>query len=404
MVEFKTESSRKFKVVIIAPTPAPYRAYEYDLVQQALLDKYEFHVMFMERRWQEMQWQDDVPKLMRWEALPKSSLNWFLSKIPGFHRVNRDTIKHLKVLQPDAVILHGYDAPALWAAFLWAKIHNRPVLFRSDANIAKDQERSTISWRRLLKKCVVGAMFSRIDAFLTIGTANEAYYELYGGKRDRFFRSSYMVDVNKFATAATKEREQKRPLKAQLGIKEQKVILFVGRFVWKKDIETVLRAFVLALPDLGDTALVLAGDGPQRPKLEKAAQQAEGHVYLIGFRQPEELGGIYGMADALVLASVEEPWGLVVNEAMAAGLAVIASDKVGAACDLVVPGRTGEIFPAGEVEALAQCFKKVIKDSTTTEHMGYEGRQHLYAWNEKYNVTEGYRRALDYAIGNLKNK
>ncbi|GAF97167.1 unnamed protein product, partial [marine sediment metagenome] len=158
-------------------------------------------------------------------------------------------------------------------------------------------------------------MFSRIDAFLTIGTANEAYYELYGGKRELFFRSSYMVDVDRFATAAAKEREQGKPLKAQLGIKEQKVILFTGRFVWEKDIGTVLRAFALALPVLSNTALVFAGDGPKRPIVEKAAQQAASHVYFIGFRQPEELGAIYGMADALVLASVRDAWGLVINEA-----------------------------------------------------------------------------------------
>ena len=275
-------------IVIIAPTPAPYRAYEYDLVQQALQDEYEFHVLFRERKGGDMQWQDDVPKLMKWEVLPKSSLNRFLSKIPGFHRVNRDTIKHLKVLQPDAVILHGYDTPALWQAFFWARKRGCPLIFRSDSNIAREQRRSGRLWPAI-KSLILRRFFGRIDAFLTVGTANEAYYEFYGGNKERFFRSSYMVDVDMFASAAASQRRSGKQLKKKLGIKDEKIILFTGRFVPKKDVITLVRAFAKILAVLGNTALLLVGDGPLKKDIEKEINHIRDHVCFAGFCQPDEV-------------------------------------------------------------------------------------------------------------------
>jgi len=385
-------------VLIIAPTPAPYRAFEYDLVQRALADEYRFHALFMERRWGDMNWQDDVPAVMDWRVLPQLRLPRAIHRIPGLRRTNRGTKKVLDSLDPDAVILHGNDSPALWAAFFWARRRRRAVLFRSDANIDKELRRARRFLWTALRKRVIQALYSRVDAFLTIGSANEACYELLGADPARFFRTSFTTYAEMFTEAADRHRKEREAIKKELGIRQEKVLLFVGRFVWQKDIETAVRAFAAALPDIGDTAFLLVGDGPEVEKVKAVAEPIRGNVYFGGFRQPEEMGSVFAIADALLLGSIAEPWGLVVNEAMAAGLAVIASDRVGCARDLVLPGRTGEIFPAGDEDSLAQALRDVLADASVAARMGQAGRRHLQDWNRRHDVVEGYRHALDTSI------
>lgn len=398
MADCKTDSLKNYKVVIIAPTPAPYRAFEYDLVQENLRDEFEFHVLFLERHWTDFQWKDDAPKKTPWEVLPESKLKPFLHKIPGFRRVNTGIWRRLNELQPDALILHGYDSVALWSALFWARLHRRPLLCRSDSNVLKDEGRSRLSWRNIIKKIPLVFFFSKIEAFLSIGSANEDYYTLYGGKKERFFRSSYMVDVEFFTTTAAPQQRDEKSLKNTLGISEEKIILFVGRLIWEKDLENLLEAFALALPDLGDCAMVWVGDGPKRSVVDGINSSVREHLYLLGFCEPEQIGQIYGIANLLVLPSIQEAWGLVINEAMAAALPVISSDKVGAAVDLVVPGETGEIFPGGNTKALADCFRKILTDKSLCERMGKAGREHLKWWNNKFDVVKGYKQALYCAL------
>jgi glycosyltransferase involved in cell wall biosynthesis len=91
---------------------------------------------------------------------------------------------------------------------------------------------------------------------------------------------------------------------------------------------------------------------------------------LLGFRNQSELPAIYAAADVLVLPSDrQETWGLVINEAMAAGLPVIASDAVGCVPDLITPGVTGDRFPTGDVDALAAALRALIDDPTRGPRM-----------------------------------
>jgi len=391
-------------VVIIAPTPAPYRAYEYDLVQEGLKDRYRFHTLFLERHWAQMKWEDDTPKVMTWEVLPKSRISPLASRLPFCNRFNKGTTRRLNELNPSAVILHGHDAPALWAGFFWARRHNRGLLYRSDSNIIIDRSRPSYSWKNLVKRVPLSYMYRHIDAFQTIGTLNEEFYRYYHGDESRFFRCSYMVDTESFGNLAREEQRQGCPLKRELGITAEKVVLFVGRFVLQKNIMTLLRAFKQAKPYLKDTCLLLVGDGPLRNEVCREVEDIRDSVCITGFRQPQEVGRLYGLADVLVLPSNWEPYGLVVNEAMAAGLAVIASDQVAAAVDLVVPGRNGDVFPFRSVDALADSLKKVLADKATAQRMGKASRERLDEWNREFDVVRGYERSLDYAIGRHESR
>jgi glycosyltransferase involved in cell wall biosynthesis len=130
--------------------------------------------------------------------------------------------------------------------------------------------------------------------------------------------------------------------------------LFVGRLIERKGVDVLIDAF----RSLAGGELWIAGDGPIRERVQAAAAH-DARVRFHGHVDDEGLRKLYSEAGALVVPSLYEPWGLVVNEALAYGLPVIATDEVGAAYDLVDPGVNGYMVPAGSARALAEAMRAV---------------------------------------------
>jgi glycosyltransferase involved in cell wall biosynthesis len=137
--------------------------------------------------------------------------------------------------------------------------------------------------------------------------------------------------------------------------------LFVGRFIERKGIETLLDAF--RLTGLGELHLV--GDGPLQETISSAADDNP-RIRLGGHLSGPALSQAYAEADALIVPSLYEAWGLVVHEGLAHGLPVITTDQVGAADDLLDPGVNGYVVPAGSAPALAEAMRSLAK--WTQEH------------------------------------
>lgn len=389
------------RIALIAPTPAPYRAYEFDVLAQRLAGRLRFHLMFMERSFSEMAWADDVPKIATWEVLPPSPWR-FLKRVPGLRRLNAGVAERLDAADPAALILNGYDTPTLWSAVAWARRRGRAVLFRSDSNGFDERTRSGL-WRTVIKPPVVRAFFRDVDAFLSIGSANDDYFRLYGVPDERIFRAGFLVDGEGYYRLANAERSAGRPFRRELGIRQSRVLLFAGRFVPAKGIVDLVEAFRGVLRDFPDTALLLAGDGPLRREIEGRCAAIRDHVYFAGFLQPEQIGRAYGAADVFVLSSRHEPWGLVVNEAMAAGLPVVAAELVGAAADLVIPGRTGERFRGGSIDDLAAALRRVLAGDAA-ERMGTAARQQYLDWTTRHDAAAAHEAAIAYAIARARER
>jgi glycosyltransferase involved in cell wall biosynthesis len=104
-------------------------------------------------------------------------------------------------------------------------------------------------------------------------------------------------------------------------------------------------------------------------------------IKFLGFKNQTELPRYYDLCDVLVLPSVYEPWGLVINEVMNAGRAVIISDQVGCGPDLVHPGVNGYIFPAGDIAALARALTDVLNDPNRPRRMGARSLEIIRHWS-----------------------
>jgi glycosyltransferase involved in cell wall biosynthesis len=128
--------------------------------------------------------------------------------------------------------------------------------------------------------------------------------------------------------------------------------LFVGRFIERKGLITLLEAFRLA----GIGELRLVGDGPLSAEVGRVAV-GDSRIRLAGHLAGPALSQAYAEADVLIVPSLYEPWGLVVHEGLAHGLPVITTDQVGAADDLVDPGVNGYVVPAGDAQATADAME-----------------------------------------------
>lgn len=177
--------------------------------------------------------------------------------------------------------------------------------------------------------------------------------------------------------------------------------LFVGRPAPEKGLEVLLEAWRISEMKPPSNALVLVGAGrnPALPPTGHAPATAHDGVLRLGTLAAAQLREVYGACDVLVVPSIptrtfREPWGLVVNEAMNQGLAVIATDAVGAAAGgLVTDGENGLLVPAGDSRALAQAIARLAGDTRLRERMGSAARADVLGFSDDA-WAEGFSRAL----------
>lgn len=293
----------------------------------------------------------------------------------------------------EALWVHSYARLSNLAAMLAARRRGIPVLLREEMS-ALSAQRSAL--KRGLKRIGMAGLDRLVAAYLAIGTANRDYYRALGIADLRIFPMPYAVDNDRFRRAADAARPERARRKAELGIPpERPVAAMAARLIEAKaagDLITAWRLFTEKLPPGRRPFLVILGDGPLRPALERMAAGLD-TVRFAGFRNQTELPAFYAMADLFVLPSLLEPWGLVINEAMTAGCAILASDRVGAARDLVRDGVNGAVFPAGSVAALAHALERLLADPDRLAAMGRQSLGIIERWSFAEDVA-GLRAAL----------
>ena len=301
----------------------------------------------------------DIPLLDGYDHTFLRNLNWRSTPARFTGLINPGVIGEIASGRYDAVWLHGWAHVTNWMAWTAAVARRVPVLVRGEANGLTEP----VGQRRLVKRAVLKTLFSRVAGFLVVGSRNADFYRAYSVPEQRLFHVPYTVDNDFFVARARELTPQAPKLRAKEGIALDKpVILFCGKFLEKKRPMDLLQAYCRM--GEGSASLVFAGEGPLRQSMQEfiTAHRLR-HVHLLGFRNQSELPACYAMADVLVLPSDNEPWGLVVNEAMCFSLPVICSDKVGAAADLVQSGVNGFTYACGDVDDLAVKLKNLVSNA-----------------------------------------
>ena len=291
--------------------------------------------------------------------------------VPG---IRRRVLEELDRLDPDVVFAPATPFPEGMAAIAWRVRRGRRGVLMDDAWEGSDPR----GWSTRLAKRL---LHRNVDAAFVPAASHLAYYARLGFPPERVFFGVDAVDDVAFAAWAEAARGDAARRRAALGLPEH-FFLAVGRFLPRKGLETLLEAYrrFRAHPGAPPWGLALVGDGPLRGELAGRAADLP-DVAFAGPRFGAELGACYGLAEALVVPSLSDPWALVVNEGAAAGLPLLVSRGCGAAGTLVREAENGWSFPAGDAAALAERMLRLAwVDPEVRDRMGRRSREIVARW------------------------
>jgi glycosyltransferase involved in cell wall biosynthesis len=288
-----------------------------------------------------------------------------------FWEINNPSLdSNLNEVAPDVVVVAGYAQATMLRAIVWARRHGVPVLMAGDSELLHHRP----WYRRALKHFVLRPLLSQIAGFLTVGENNEAYLRHYGVPADRMFRSPFTIDEASFAAVRAERSSVRDAFRRRHQLPADAfVVLFVGKLIAHKRPGDLVQALVRLRADgapEGPVWLALAGDGPLRGDLERAA--AGLNCRFLGFLNLDELPAAYVAADVFALPSEREPHSLAVQEAVFVGLPVVLSDRVGTTgpSDVSRAGINALVYPCGDVPALAAALDALVRDPARLAAMG----------------------------------
>jgi glycosyltransferase involved in cell wall biosynthesis len=289
-----------------------------------------------------------------------------------------EIFRKLSAGQYSLLHLAGWAHWTLLLALLLAWYHRIPVFIESDTQLAIGLP----LWKRVFKRLFYPLLFRIPTRVLPGGSRQAAYFRHYGVQSDRIVKVQMTVDVADIMRRSNIISEQKaRPrLRKEFGFSEsQTVFIYVGRLEPHKGIEIMLDAFDELSRTHPGAALLVVGEGPERKRVAAAARVNES-IHYVGRLDYDHVIRAYNCADVAVVPSIFEPWGLVVNEAMAVGLPSVASDRVGCVDDLVKHGETGVIFSAGSRQRLKDSMQFLVEHSEKRKTMGNQAQQLIAGW------------------------
>jgi glycosyltransferase involved in cell wall biosynthesis len=260
--------------------------------------------------------------------------------------------------QPDVVHINGWA----WLSHLQLlhalKKRGVPTLFFGDSHLLDGNTHGPRWW---IKSAVLRQIYSWPTACLFAGSANRAYFEMFGVPPQRLYPCPHAIDVNRFAEPAAQREEEAARWRSELGIAaDRKVLLYAGKFEPKKRPVELMRAFA-QLPD-PSLVLVMAGSGELQAEIDAIAAADPARFRVLPFQNQSRMPIVYRLGDIFVLPSAfGESWGLAVNEALACGRPVIVSDRVGCAAD-TVDASCGRIFPWNDWDIFGRAVEAMFGD------------------------------------------
>lgn len=324
----------------------------------------------------------DIPLLRnyKYEFLTNSA------QAPGSHHflgiINKDAITKITQFKPTAILIYG------WAYLSHLNILRHfygtiPIFFRGDSRIPDKYP----FMRNLLKALVLKWVYKHINTALYVGTQNKAYFRKFGLKETQLIFVPHSIDNLRFQENRSQDSQA---LRMKLGIKDDEiVVLFAGKLNAIKNPGILLEAFCKI--KASDTHLVFVGSGEllQNLKAYTSAQESDNQVHFLSFQNQSQMPAIYQACDLYCMPTKRpgETWGLGINEAMAAGKAILASDQVGSATDLICASN-GQIFKSENLSDLTEKLTNLLQDKQALANLGKSSRKKISDWSIEKQVQQ----------------
>ncbi|MCC6675724.1 MAG: glycosyltransferase family 4 protein [Phycisphaerales bacterium] len=289
-----------------------------------------------------------------------------------------------------AIVVSGYNDLTRLELIRWAYRAGIPVFLASDSNSRCDRATGA---KRAVKNSLIRWIIRRCAGLLPHGSLGAEYFTSRGADRSKIFyfpsEPDYDLILNLPQSAIDKAMADLR-----LDPSRRRVVL-CGRLIGLKRIDLAIDAFAAIAAERPEWDLVFIGDGPLKAELQaRVPEHLKSRVIWAGFIGDQSvISAVYRRSDVALLVSDYDAWGLVVNEAMTAGMAVITSDVVGASAELVKEGINGRVVPRGDVKALTAAIREVT-DPANIDRYKAASPPIIAEWRRVGDPVKGLQRAL----------
>jgi glycosyltransferase involved in cell wall biosynthesis len=381
----------KPNVAIVAHTQAPYRLHVHERIVQEI-PEINLYCLYL-RQENDQPWRHAIGELTRPVMFgPGQGLAGYRPgrEAPKDWRKGGEVVRWLAVHRVQAVLCGGYADAARFRIIRWCHTHRVPCFLTGDSNICGD---NATGFKRLAKKLIVKTAVRSVDAVLPFGQRGIEYFERYGARPEQLGFFPYEPDY-RLVQEVPSERITAVLRKFALP-RERKRLVICGRLAPVKRVDLAIDGLSAIADARPEWDLVVIGDGPLRDILRQRVPEAlRGRVCFTGFMGDQaEISALYRGSHVLVHPADFEPWGLVLNEAAAAGMAILSSDVVGAAGDLVRDGMNGRVVRADDLDALVRAMLD-ITDSANTERYRAGSLAVLADYRKRCDPVRGFRRVL----------
>lgn len=309
-----------------------------------------------------------------------------VSTDPGSHHfngiINPTLNREIEDWNANAILVFGWAFSSHLKAL--RHFHKKiPVLFRGDSTLI--DEPSGYSLKKAARRLFLKWVYSHVDYALYVGTASRQYFLAHGLKPSQLLFTPHAVDNGRFLNDDENYNQKAKNWRSNLGIDESNIVfLFAAKLIKKKDPELLIKAFI-SLNNV-NARLVIVGNGELENELKEKYKLCSAIIF-IDFQNQSVMPVVYRLGDVFVLPSKGpgETWGLAINEAMACGRAVIASDKCGCSYDLILNDKNGYIFESGNQESLQSCMTKSLNNF---KEQGLYSRQIIKDWTYTATVDQ----------------
>jgi glycosyltransferase involved in cell wall biosynthesis len=302
---------------------------------------------------------------------------------PYSYKWNPGVVTLLRQMRPDFMVLSGYAHPTMIVAARWASANSVPYSIACETS-AHSTSISGLRWR--LRRLVAGPLVRRMKFGLPVGRNAAQYLR---SLSDDNIPMHYFPNTPETSRFQAIKNDVERSgvgdsIRTKYGLSRTgAVFTFAGRMIDAKRPLDVITAF-RRLPRGLECSLLIVGDGPLKERAISVAGSDSRIAFGGWVSDADEIARIFSISTALVLPSEHEPWGAVVNEAMASGACVIATDRVGAASELLEHGIDGFLVRVGDVDAIRAAMLALILDSQRAQQMGLAARDKAVRFGEEF--------------------
>ena len=275
----------------------------------------------------------------------------------------------------DAILIFGWNYKAHYDAMKYFK-GKIPIYFRGDSTLIDEQD----SIKKILRRLYLKWIYRKTDYAFYVGDNNKEYFLAHGLAEQKLFFAPHAIDNERFNDSNGNYNKEANKIRTELGISDKDiVVLFVGKFESKKNPLILIEAAKIIKDN--NMHFVFVGNGDWEEEMKKQSDNMP-NIHFLPFQNQSKMPIIYYVCDILALPSQGpgETWGLVVNEAMACGKAVLVSNKAGCYSNLVNSGKNGYVFESGNLDDCVESLKK-LNDKTICKQFGIESKKMIKNWS-----------------------